>query len=207
MIRYNKTYDKVWYVSLSLYFNKEPTVYIDTYDNATIKAPITQPSQGLCDINSHGATRPFCNMRDVFDNEKDAMRHKQLLIRKGERLKEAYRNEMIDCIKNTLQKAFPKESTTPFIANVYPRMVSPYNWEKVNSDELVMTDGTRMKLEDVMDVELLFRIIFAIGDRKYFLLSEDKDAHKRLYEESYHIMTCVTIDFELKLKGYKIYKH
>ena len=203
MVHFNEKYEKVWYVHLSMDVYHQPKVLVDEYENVVIKQS-TLNSFERCDIVCADKTRPFCRVCDVFNNEIDANKHIKALTLKGDDLILTYAKEMVEYIQGIFRKVGGDEKTELFIANAYPKIDSKPIWSKLNSHKILLTNGCTLNLEDVVNTELLFSIIFDIKNENYFLLTEDYDLHKKFHSLSKYEL-CVKIDeFFLKLKGYEV---
>ena len=204
MIHFNEKYGKVWYVHLSMDVNRQPKVLVDKYENVVVKQS-TLNSFERCDIVCTNKTRPFCRVCDVFNNEEDANKHMEELILKGNQLMFIYAKEMVEYIQGIFRKVGGDEKTELFIANAYcPKIDNKPIWSKLNSHNILLTNGYTLNLEDVVDTDLLFRIIFDIKDENYFVLTEDYDLHKKFHSLSKSELWDKTNEFFLKLKGYEV---
>ena len=205
MVHFNEKYKKVWYVHLSMDVYRQPRVLVDEYENVIIRQSSLN-SFTKCDIECVDRTRPFCRVCDVFNNEVDANKHIKTLTLKGDDLILTYAKEMVEYIQGIFRKVCGDEKTELFIANAYCPKIDPNKpiWSKLNSHKILLTNGCTLNLEDVVNTDLLFRIIFDIKDENYFVLTEDYDLHRKFHSLSKCELYDTTNEFFLKLKGYKI---
>ena len=204
MVEFNEKYEKVFYVYLSMDINRQPKVLVDEYENVIIRQSSLN-SLTECDIVCADRTRPFCKVFDVFNNEVDANKYIKTLTLKGDELILTYAKEMVEYIQEIFRKVGGDGKTELFIANAYPR-INPNKpiWSKLNSHKILLTNGYTLNLEDVVDTDLLFRIISDIKNKNYFVLTEDYDLHKKFHSLSVFELCDKTHEFMLKLKGYQI---
>ena len=199
MIKINKSYNKIWYVSVSMQIGEKPKINICEYDNAIALPSVSDPSESYCDISSGNGTRPFCYRKSIFDNEPEAIKYKEYLTIKAEEKKKQYIQEGITLLKEILKEGGINDNKE-FVALKHEGISFNKETVIVNNEKY---GKFTMNITDITNEEFLCKLLTSLINYNIFVLSTNIEIGEKMSNATLSYEMCKKIDKLIyKFKGY-----